>query len=76
METTMANSYTSRPGFLLRAEDVAEQLNISKSLAYRLLEQGQIPTIRFNRTVRVRQADLDAYIQKCWRGAEGFPNQG
>ena len=50
---------------LLRPEDVARTLNISKSLAYRLLEQGQIPTVRFNRTVRVRQADLEDYVERC-----------
>ena len=53
---------------LLRPEEVAETLNISKSLAYRLLQQGQIPTVRFNRTVRVRQMDLEAYIQQCLNG--------
>jgi excisionase family DNA binding protein len=49
---------------LLRPSEVAEVLKISKGLAYRLLQQGQIPTIRFNRTVRVRQADLEAFINR------------
>lgn len=49
---------------LLRPEEVAELLNISKSLAYRLLQQGQIPAVRFNRTVRVRKADLEAFLKR------------
>ena len=49
---------------LLRPVDVATALNISKSLAYRLLQSGQIPTVRFNRTVRVRLEDIEAFILK------------
>ena len=56
---------------LLRPDDVARRLNISKSLAYRLLEQGQIPTVRFNRTVRVRQADLDAFVERSYSSGLG-----
>jgi excisionase family DNA binding protein len=48
---------------LLRADQVAIRLNISRSLAYRLMQCGEIPTIRFNRTVRVRELDLDHFIQ-------------
>jgi len=50
---------------LLRPEEVADLLNISKSLVYKLLQQRQIPAVRFNKTVRVRQVDLDNYINKC-----------
>ena len=63
METT--NQTSDSVSRLLRPDDVARRLNISKSLAYRLLEQGQIPTVRFNRTVRVRQADLEAFVGRC-----------
>ena len=74
METSTTVSNTHRTGLLLRAQDVADQLNISKSLAYRLLQQGHIPTVRFNRTVRVRLVDLETFIQQCWQGVDGFPN--
>ena len=60
------NSYVNIS--LLRPEDVAATLNISKSLVYKLLQQGQIPAVRFNKTVRVRQVDLDNYINKCLTG--------
>ena len=48
---------------LLKGIEVAEVLNISKAYAYRLMSEGQIPTIRFGRSVRVRQEDLDAFIE-------------
>jgi len=53
---------------LLNAAEVARVLNISKALAYRLMQSGNIPTVRFNRTVRVREPDLNEYIQRCWSG--------
>ena len=46
----------------LKAEQVAEILNISRSLAYRLMQDGEIPTISIGKTKRVRQDDLDDYI--------------
>ena len=50
---------------LLKANDVAEILNISRALSYRLLKNGDIPTVRIRGTVRVMPTDLEEYIQKC-----------
>jgi len=50
---------------LLKATDIARILGISRALAYRLLQQREIPVIKFNRTVRVRSADLQDFIEKC-----------
>lgn len=47
---------------LLRADQVARRLSISRALAYRLMQTGEIPTIRFSRTVRVSEADLEDFI--------------
>ena len=47
---------------LLKANEVAEILDVSRSLAYQMLKQGVIPSVRFGRTVRVRPQDLDAFI--------------
>ena len=49
---------------LLRASDVANILNISRSLAYRLIQKGDIPTVRINRSVRVLSDDLHDYIME------------
>lgn len=53
---------------LLHASDVARRLRISRSMAYRILKQGEIPTVRIGTAVRVREVDLLAYIQKHWSG--------
>ena len=49
---------------LLKPSDVAELLNISRSMSYRLLQNGMIPSIRINRMVRVRQRDLQFFIEQ------------
>jgi excisionase family DNA binding protein len=47
---------------LIRSSDVASILGISKALAYRLLAEGAIPSIRFGRTVRCLPEDLEKFI--------------
>jgi excisionase family DNA binding protein len=48
---------------LLKPNDVADLLNISRSFAYHLLQLGQIPTVKLGRSVRVRPQDLTDYIE-------------
>lgn len=48
---------------LLKAKDVAERLNISRSQAFALMREEEIPTVRFGRSVRVRHEDLEEFIQ-------------
>ena len=48
---------------LLKAAEVAKVLNISRSLVYRLIHTGEIPSIRINQAVRVHQDDLNSYIE-------------
>ena len=55
---------------LLTAGDVASRLNISKAKTYQLLQRGEIPCIRMDKTTRVRLTDLEAYIQqniRCYK---------
>jgi excisionase family DNA binding protein len=47
---------------LLTAPDVARILNISKGAAYKLIQLNQIPSVRINRSVRVKQEDLEEFI--------------
>lgn len=49
---------------LLKGTDVAQILGISKALSYRLMAQGQISSVRFGRTVRVKPEDLEIFIQR------------
>ncbi len=49
-------------GRLLRIEDIADRLAVSRSMAWKLVTYGQISSVRIGRAVRVRPADLEAYI--------------
>jgi len=48
---------------ILKASDVAQILRISKALAYRMIQQGEIPAIQFGRTTRVKRQDLEEFIR-------------
>ncbi len=54
-------------GRLLRIEDVADRLAVSRSMAWKLVAHGQLRSLRIGRSVRVRQADLEAYITDAAR---------
>ena len=49
---------------LLKPSEVAEFLNISRAMSYRLLQSGKIPAIRINRMVRVKPSDLQIFIER------------
>jgi excisionase family DNA binding protein len=47
---------------LLRIEQVAERLSVSRSMAWKIIDSGQLRSLRIGRVVRVRPEDLDAYL--------------
>ncbi len=47
---------------LLRIEDVADRLAVSRSMTWKLIAHGQLRSVRIGRAVRVRPADLEAYV--------------
>lgn len=47
---------------LLKPREVAEMLNISRSLVYQLIRSQEIPTVRIKSTVRVKASDLAEFI--------------
>jgi len=49
---------------ILTVPQVAEYLQISKSKLYYLVQTNQIPHIRINRNVRIRESDLKAWLEK------------
>jgi len=49
---------------LLKGDEVARILNISRSQAYKLMQQGGIPTVRIGRSVRVRYESLWQFIEQ------------
>jgi len=49
-------------GRLLRIEAVAKRLSVSRSMAWKLIDSGALRSVRIGRAVRVRPADLEAYL--------------
>lgn len=56
---------------LLKCDAVAQQLGISKALAYRWMQDGKLPTVRVNgsRSVRVPRAALVEWIERHTQSA-------
>ncbi len=49
---------------LLTGDDVARILRVSRAFAYRLMQRGEIITVRVGRAVRVKPADLQRFIEQ------------
>ena len=49
------------PGFLTVAE-VAATLRVSNMTVYRLINAGQLSAVRIGRSFRLRQEDLDQFL--------------
>ena len=53
---------TLKKNNLLKASELASLLNISKALAYKLMQTGRIRTVKIMGARRVRPEDLEEYI--------------
>ena len=49
---------------LLTAKEVANILGVSRSKAYHMMRQREIPTITIGKNVRISNEDLEEYIRK------------
>ncbi len=49
---------------LLKADEVASILDVSKSFVYQLIRTGQLRAVRIGTAVRVRPEDLEAFVQE------------
>jgi excisionase family DNA binding protein len=47
---------------LLRAEDVSRRLSLGRAQVYKMMAQGELPTVRFGRSVRVPLNRLHEWI--------------
>lgn len=48
---------------LLTPNEVAELLRVSAMTVYRLIKAGDLPAARIGKSFRIREADVDAYLQ-------------
>jgi excisionase family DNA binding protein len=49
---------------VIRVTEAARRLDISRSKAYALVKQGQLPSIKVGATVRVPVAALEQWLQQ------------
>jgi excisionase family DNA binding protein len=61
-EQRETNNSAERLEILLRGNDVARILSISRSKAYMLIQAGDLVSVRIGSSVRVRPSDLQAFI--------------
>jgi len=52
---------------LLRIEEVAQRLAVSRSMAWKLIAVGHLRSVRIGRAVRVRPQDLEDYVTSAAR---------
>jgi excisionase family DNA binding protein len=56
---------------LLRPEQAAQELGISRSKLYAMLATGELPSITIGRSRRVVAADLSAWVEQQREAAHG-----
>lgn len=59
---TSGSGAPAEPALLLKVEDVARLLGVSKPHAYNLVARGEIPSVRIGRSLRVRRDQLLAWL--------------
>ena len=47
---------------LLKVEEVASRLGLSRSFVYRLIAEGNLPAIRLGKVIRVKVSELETWI--------------
>ena len=55
---------TAEMPLALKVEQAAKMLNISRNLAYDLVRQGVIPSLRLGRIIRISRSRLEEWMVK------------
>lgn len=50
-------------GRFLTVQEVADLVRVSSMTVYRLIKAGELPAVRVGRSFRVRESDVDAYLE-------------
>ena len=62
----MARSNSPSGPRFLTALEVAERMRVSKMTVYRLIRSGKIPAVRIGRAFRVREDDVEKYLDASY----------
>jgi excisionase family DNA binding protein len=49
----------------LNTDQAARCLGVTTRTLYRFIDEGQVPAYRFGRVIRLKQTDVDAFIDSC-----------
>jgi excisionase family DNA binding protein len=49
--------------YLITVEELRRFLGIGRTYAYRMISDGELPTVRLGRVVRVRRSDVMRFIE-------------
>ena len=49
---------------LLSIPELCQELGMGKSWVYRRLRSGEIPSVKLGRSIKVKRADLEEYLEK------------
>jgi excisionase family DNA binding protein len=49
----------------LSTAEAARRLGITARTLYRFIDEGQVPAYRFGRVIRLKEAEVDAFIENC-----------
>ncbi len=49
----------------LSTADAAQRLGITPRTLYRFIDEGQVPAYRFGRVIRLKQHEVDTFIDAC-----------
>ena len=69
----MADSITTAPIVerLLTYKQAGGLLGVTERTIWTFVDRGELPAVRFGRSVRIDPADLRAYIDRCKTAAPG-----
>ena len=55
---------------LITVMDMAERLGISRTMAYKLVWDGEIPSVKIGTAVRIKSSDVDRFIDGLESGGQ------
>jgi len=64
---TVAESFAKAR--FLTVQEVAKLIRVSSMTVYRLIKAGDLPAVRVGRSCRVRDVDVDAYLESRYTQA-------
>ncbi len=65
LNSTESASPTGPEWVWLGTTEAAQRLGITTRTLYRFIDQGNLEAYRFGRVIRLKQGDVDTYIDSC-----------